>query len=153
MMALLSDVEEPLPPTAICSGCDATVLLAAGELPPGWEEIANPAPAGRQLALCPDCVRTANDIDAMIARPVHSDFLPGTFEGPAINERVYAGCRIAHWLVGGNAVLRIHGGGALRHAGRDQPIHFLATPADLDAMIERLTSIRASLATGAERHG
>ncbi len=127
--------------------CDTPVMLDRGSLPKKWVEVAdNTVPSGRS-ACCPSCRRAvATALDPTV-------FLPGCV---AVDEkpptaRLYSGCRIYHWLVGGNAVLRVHGGGTARPRGRDEPIHFLATPDDLTELIVHLKCIRSSLeATGTD---
>ena len=120
--AVARPIDEPLPAMAICGGCDTTVLLAAGQLPPGWDEVADPAVPGSKSARCGDC-RDAS---------------------PAGERASPTRCRVSHWLVGGRAVVRIHAG-AGRPSGRDDPLHFLANVSDLDELIADLGKIRTLL--------
>lgn len=142
------DFDAPPPPTAICMDCDTTVVLIAGRLPLGWEEVER---RWGTLARCSACRQSREakssaapkrTVKAAAPRPLAA----AATDAPPLGS-IYAGARVHHWLVGGNAVLRIHGGAAPRPSGRDEPVHFLATPADLDDLIIRLDGIRASLRT------
>lgn len=147
-------------PIALCMDCETPVFLVGCWLPTGWEEVEDHSvPSGRS-ARCPACISSREAAGAS-ERPSASSsepFLPGSTAVPdeLPTGRLYAGYRITFWPVGGPhrrcAVLRIHGGAAPRPSGRDQPIHSLATPADLDELIIHLAAIRRSLAEKDQNH-
>lgn len=157
--APLVDFGAPPAPSAICMDCETTTMLVAGKLPIGWEEVER---RWGKSARCASCRRSreaaklvpggAEATPKRIAKSPTARLLAGCVpvDDALPTGRLYAGARIYHWLVGGNAVLRIHGGAGPRPAGRDEPIHFLATPADIDELIIHLARIRNSL-TGTDQ--
>lgn len=145
------DFSAPPAPSAICMDCDTTVFLVAGCLPIGWEEVDRRwGKAARCTSCCKSRKRPAPLEGPRVAKSAPARALVGMIPAdPAADqaptEHLYAGHRIHHWMVGGHAVLRIHGGASPRPAGRDEPIHFLATAEDLDQLIIHLAGIRRKL--------
>jgi hypothetical protein len=127
------------PKLAICGQCDAHAVLIDDKLPNGWAEIKDPTISGGKDARCPACkpISRPSAVTATIGPDPAQDHPPVG--------RMYSGVRIIAWPIGGNVILRMHGGETPRPGGRDEPIHFLATPEDLDQMIIHFAALREQL--------